>query len=186
MGSSAAAGRERARSDWPIISYSCWKRSSKRNYRSSYIVKEKKEREDGHRGASGTNDSYLPFCLESSSRIQQLPSLDGEKRKCCAIPIPKQEDRARIPLKKPVLVPHILVWVCLGLNKKKTVISKVVAEVLCWMRLYLMFDLILALFLLPVSLLPLSRLPLPFSLPHLPLPPLSSPYANLPDRQIRC
>lgn len=131
MGSSAAAGRERARRDWPIISYSCWKRSSKRNYRSSYIFKEKRNGRKATEGlleqmtlifhpvwkAAAAFNNYPPWMERSESITQSL------------FPSKKTEELAD-PLEEASVSPA---HSSLGLirTKQKIVISKVVAEGLC-------------------------------------------------------
>lgn len=72
-GKLAAAGRERARSDWPIISYSCWKRSSKRNYRSSYIVKEKRNGRTATEGLLGQTTLIFHSVWKAAAAFNNYP-----------------------------------------------------------------------------------------------------------------
>lgn len=72
-GKRAAAGRERARSDWPIISYSCWKRSSKRNYRSSYIVKEKRNGRTATEGLLGQMTLIFHSVWKAAAAFNNYP-----------------------------------------------------------------------------------------------------------------
>lgn len=82
--------RERAHSDWPIVTYSCWKCSSKHNYRSSYIFKEKGA---GGRPPRVPCNKWLFHSVWTAAASQKcFPSLDGENESVTlSIPFPKQE-----------------------------------------------------------------------------------------------